>query len=223
MNQSLRQILTTLLTPKRIITLVILVISALVFIIIARHYIEITPHGLRMLLLPFGWWGMMILIGLIATVLVVPVVPATILQVAAGVVFGPWVGFGVTMLGDGIGALIGFFVARRWGKGVIRTRLNAAEQHAFDELCQRITPIQLMVLRILPGPAYTVVSFAAGCSDIVWWRYLLFSLLGVVPALAMLTVAGDLSTSNPGLAVVVGIVFVVVMVGLSRVSRKKAI
>jgi uncharacterized membrane protein YdjX (TVP38/TMEM64 family) len=223
MNQSFRQIITTLLTPKRIIMLGGLAVVCVLFIIIARQYIELTPQGLRALLEPFGWWGGVILVGLIAAVLVIPIIPATILQVGAGVVFGPWVGFGLTLLADGIGALIGFGVARRWGKAVIRTKLSADEQVAFDALCQRITPIQMIALRILPGPAYTVVSFAAGCSSMEWWRYVFFSVLGVVPALALLTIAGDLSTSNPWLAAGVGVVFVVMMIGLSRLMRNKPI
>lgn len=223
MSQSFRQIITTLLTPKRLVVLGGLAVVGVLCIIVARQYIELTPQGLRALLLPFGWWGGVILVGLIAAVLVVPVIPATILQVGAGVIFGPWVGFGLTLLADGIGALIGFGLARRWGKAVIRTKLSADEQVAFDALCQRITPIQMIVLRILPGPAYTVVSFAAGCSTMKWWRYVFFSVLGVVPALAMLTIAGDLSTSNPWLAAGVGVLFVVVMVGLSRLMRNKSI
>jgi len=223
MNQSFRQIITTLLTPKRIMMLGGLAVVCVLFIIIARQYIELTPQGLRALLVPFGWWGGVILVGLIAAVLVIPIIPATILQVGAGVVFGPWVGFGLTLLADGIGALIGFGVARQWGKAVIRTKLSTDEQVAFDALCQRITPIQMIVLRILPGPAYTVVSFAAGCSTMEWWRYVFFSVLGVVPALAMLTIAGDLSTSNPWLAAGVGVVFVVMMIGLSRLVRNKPI
>jgi uncharacterized membrane protein YdjX (TVP38/TMEM64 family) len=221
MSQSFRQIITTLLTPKRILMLGGLGLGMVVLLLIARQYIELTPQGLRSLLLPFGWWGGVILVGFIAAVLVVPIIPATILQVGAGVIFGPWVGFGLTLVADGIGALIGFGMARRWGKAVIRTKLGVDEQVAFDALCQRITPMQIIVLRILPGPAYTVVSFAAGCSTMEWWRYVFFSVLGVVPALAMLTIAGDLSTSNPWLAAGVGVTFVVVMIGLSRLARAK--
>lgn len=219
MSQSLQHIISTLLTPKRMLVLGGLVVIGVLVLVVARQYIELTPQGLRDLLLPFGWWGGIILVGLTVAVLVIPVIPATILQVGAGVIFGPWVGFGLTVLADGIGALIGFGLARRWGKAVIRTKLSAHEQGAFDALCQRITPMQMIVLRILPGPAYTVVSFAAGCSTMEWWRYLIFSLIGVIPALAMLTVAGDLSTSNPWLAAGVGLTFVGVMFGLSRLLR----
>lgn len=222
MNQSWRSILTTLLTPKRVLFIGAFGIIALGIIVFARQYIELTPTGLRTFLMPFGWWGGALLVGVIAATLVVPILPATILQVGAGVLFGPWIGFGLTMIADGLGALIGFLIARHWGKAVIRSKLNDAEQTAFDDLCQRITPIQLIVLRILPGPAYTVVSFAAGCSAIAWWKYLLFSLIGVAPALAMLTVAGDLSTHNPWLAAIVGIAFVALMIGLSRLAQKRS-
>jgi uncharacterized membrane protein YdjX (TVP38/TMEM64 family) len=65
-----------------------------------------------------------------------------------------------------------------------------------------------------------MVSLAAGCSDIAWWRYLMASLLGVVPTLALLTLAGDLSTSQPWLAAGLGVVVVVLMVVLNKIAQK---
>ncbi len=213
--------LTTLLPRRRLLWLAVVAVVAFAVLWWLRSVIDLTPSGMRTLLAPLGGWGALIVVVGIAVILVVPVVPATVLQVGAGLVFGPWLGFGLTLLGDLIGALVGFAIARRWGHQVVRTRLSAAEQGAFDDLCVRITPTGMLLLRVLPGPAYTLVSFAAGCSNMRWWQYLLASLLGVAPGLLVLTVAGDLSTSNPGLAVGIAVGFVLLMVGMSRIVRPR--
>jgi uncharacterized membrane protein YdjX (TVP38/TMEM64 family) len=221
MKTSFWSTLTTLLPRRRLLWLAVLAVVALAVLWWLRSVIDLTPSGMRTLLAPLGGWGALIVVVGIAVILVVPVVPATVLQVGAGLVFGPWLGFGLTLLGDLIGALVGFAIARRWGHQVVRTRLSAAEQGAFDDLCVRITPTGMLLLRVLPGPAYTLVSFAAGCSSMPWWQYLLGSLLGVAPGLLVLTVAGDLSTSNPGLAVGIAVGFVLLMVGISRMVRSR--
>ena len=221
MKTSFWSTLTTLLPRKRLLWLAVLGVGGLAVRWWLRSVVDLTPSGMRTLLTPLGGWGALIVVLGIAVILVVPVVPATVLQVGAGLVFGPWLGFGLTLLGDLIGALAGFAIARRWGHKVVRMRLSAAEQGAFDDLCVRITPTGMLLLRVLPGPAYTLVSFAAGCSSMPWWQYLLGSLLGVAPGVLVLTVAGDLSTSNPWLAVGIAVGFVLLMVGVSRLVRTR--
>ena len=221
MKTSFWSTLKTLLPRRRLLWLAVLAVVALAVLWWLRSVVDLTPTGMRTLLAPLGGWGALIVVMGIAVILVVPVVPATVLQVGAGLVFGPWLGFGLTLLGDVIGALVGFAIARRWGHQVVRTRLSAPEQSAFDDLCVRITPTGMLLLRVLPGPAYTLVSFAAGCSSMSWWQYLLGSLLGVAPGLLVLTVAGDLSTSNPVLAVGIAVGFVLLMVGISRIVRSR--
>lgn len=222
MKTSFWSTLKTLLPRRRLLWLAVLAVVALAVLWWLRSVVDLTPTGMRTLLAPLGGWGALIVVMGIAVILVVPVVPATVLQVGAGLVFGPWLGFGLSLLGDVIGALVGFAIARRWGHQVVRTRLSAPEQGAFDDLCVRITPTGMLLLRVLPGPAYTLVSFAAGCSSMPWWQYLLGSLLGVAPGLLVLTVAGDLSTSNPVLAVGIAVGFVLLMVAVSRIVRARA-
>ena len=220
-STSLWHTLRTLFTPRRLIIVVVIGCIVLAGLWWLRHYIDLTPSGIRTLIAPLGWWGAVVLSMSIAAILVVPVVPATIAQVGAGLLYGPWLGFVVVMAGDILGAMIGFVVARRWGRrNPLYQRLSEAEQAAFNQLCAQITPVRVLLLRVLPGPAYTMVSLAAGCGDIVWWRYLLASILGVTPALALLTLAGDLSTSQPLLAGFLGIAVVGLMVVLNKVAQK---
>ncbi len=221
MNDGLWGTITTPVPRRRLVWLVLLGGVVLGVLWWLRSVVDLSPTGLRTLLVPLGGWGALLLVIGIAVILVVPVLPATVLQVGAGLVFGPWVGFALTLIGDCLGATIGFFIARRWGADYLRSRLSAVEQVALDDLTARMNTSSLLLLRVLPGPAYTVVSFAAGCSRLRWWEYLWASLAGVAPGLLVLTVAGDLSTRDPWAAAGIGVGFVIAMAAVSRFFKKK--
>lgn len=196
--------------------LALLIVAALVYWFGAA----LRPEAVRDALLRLGPFGPLVHVGLLAGVLTVPVVPATIFQIAGGWAFGKGLGFVSTMLGDALGAALGFMVARRWGDRVLRRWLSPESLARIHRLAGRMSWRSVMVLRLLPGPAYTMVSLAAGISPLRFWPYLGGSVVGVAPWIALLVLAGDIGRSNPliGLAIVVGIVLLAVVLG--RVARR---
>lgn len=181
---------------------------------------SITPESVRDLLLRLGPWGPIAQIAVLGGVLTLPVIPATIFQVAGGWAFGAGLGFVWTMLGDALGASIGFALARRWGDRLLRRWLTPAALGQVQRLAGRMSWRSVMVLRFLPGPAYTLVSLAAGLSPLSFGAYLLGSVIGVAPWIALLVLAGDVGRSNPwsGVAIVVGIVLLAAVMG--RLARR---
>jgi uncharacterized membrane protein YdjX (TVP38/TMEM64 family) len=166
------------------------------------------PEVIRSWLGDLGPWGPLFLIAALAGTLVIPVVPATILQVGAGLAFGPVFGLVYVLVADALGATAGFWLARRWGRTLLDTRLSAERKQQIVTLSQRIDWKAVMLLRLLPGPAYPLISFAAGYAPISFRLYLLSSLAGVAPALALLAFAGDLVTRSPVLAFALVVAFV---------------
>lgn len=180
---------------------IVLLVAALVGLWYLRAQgANLTPERMREILDGLGVWGPLALILALAFLLVIPVLPATLLQIGAGLAFGPVPGLVYTMIADGLGASIGFWIARRWGSDLIQARISAQQRTTLARLAQRVTWRSMLLLRLLPGPAYPLVSFAAGYSSISFRSYLLSSLTGVLPSLALLTLAGDLVTSSPLLA-----------------------
>lgn len=161
---------------------------------------SLTPESMRSILASLGIWGPVVLVLGLAFLLVIPVLPAALLQIGAGLAFGPIPGLVYTMIADGLGASIGFWIARRWGSDLIQSRISEQQRQSLATLTQRVTWRSMLILRLLPGPAYPLVSFAAGYSRISFRAYLLSSLVGVLPSLALLTLAGDLVTRSPVLA-----------------------
>lgn len=214
-----RNLVARLSNRARVLLLVgglLLVIGALA---IYRYGAALRPEAVRDVLLSLGPWGPLAQIALLGGVLTVPVVPATIFQIAGGWAFGKMLGFVYTMIGDALGACIGFWIARRWGDRVLHRWLSPASYGQVQRLAGRMTWRAVMVLRLLPGPAYTLVSLAAGVSPLRFWPYIIGSVVGVAPWIALLVLAGDVARSNPLVAVGIIAGIVLLAVALGRVAR----
>ena len=189
--------------------------------VLYRYGAALRPEAVRDALLRLGPWGPLAQIGLLTGVLTVPVVPATIFQIAGGWAFGRGLGFLYTMIGDALGASLGFWIARRWGERLLRRWLSPASLAQVQRLAARMTWRAVMVLRLLPGPAYTLVSFAAGVSPLRFGPYLLGSIVGVAPWIALLVLAGDVARSSPLVAVGIVVGIVALAAGLGRIARSR--
>ena len=185
----------------------------------------VVRDALRRLEAAAGGWPVAppALVVTLAAVLVAPVIPASILQVGSGLAFGPVWGLIYALLADVLGAAAGFFLARRWGLNALGRRLKPSRIALVERLARRMDWKSVVLLRLLPGPAYPLVSFAAGLSPLSPGRYLLASFAGVLPSLMLLVAAGDVATASPllGVAIVVALFASLLLAGrlLRRVRR----
>jgi len=181
----------------------------------------ITPTVLRTLLAPFGILAPLALIAMLAGVLVIPIVPAVIFQIGAGLIFGPWLGLVSALVADFLGASTGFLLARYWGKALLTRFLSPEAQTQLANLTARMSWRVVIVLRLLPGPVYPFVSFAAGYSSLHFLHFTIASLIGVFPGLLLLVVAGDLVESSPVLAFAIVAFLLIGLALLSSLLNRK--
>jgi len=80
-------------------------------------------------------------------------------------------------------------------------------------LAARMSWRGVIVLRLLPGPVYPFVSFAAGYSSLRYLHFIIASLFGVFPGLLLLVVAGDMAENSPVVAIVI-VVFLLIGLAL---------
>lgn len=194
---------------RRIILIItaVLVGGGIVFVWL-RFGGQLTTDGVRMLAARLGVWGPLALVAGLAALLVVPVLPATVFQVGAGLAWGPGLGLVLVLAADVLGAAVGFALARRWGMPLLQRWLAPATIGRLQGLAGRMSWRAVMLLRLLPGPAYPLVSFAAGLSPLGALPYMAASFAGVLPSLALLVLAGDVVTRSPVLAFALVAVFV---------------
>lgn len=135
-----------------------------------------------------GLWGAAAIgAGLLIADVFLPV-PASLLMVAHGALFGIVGGTLVSLAGSMGGAALGFAVGR-WGSASLSRWVPADERRRADELLKRWGDLAIIVTRPVPILAESV-SILAGTSPLGWWRFLGAAFLGNLPACALYAATG---------------------------------
>ncbi|MEJ2514257.1 MAG: VTT domain-containing protein [Gammaproteobacteria bacterium] len=141
-----------------------------------------------------------------AAVLVFPlasfaVAPVTLLIAVAGVIFGPYEGFAISIVGVGLAAAANYAVGAGLGRRFVR-RVAGSRVNRVSRRLARQGILAMAALRLVPVAPFTVVNLVAGASHISFRDYLLGTLLGMAPGIAALSWftgnAGSL-VAGPGL------------------------
>ena len=120
--------------------------------------------------------------------------PVTILILATGAVFGPWLGLFYSATGAVASALAMYFVGSRFGQEALGRLLGRRWKHMLDRVRYRGL-LTVVALRALPVAPFTLVNLAAGASAIRLADFILGTLIGMVPGLVAMAVLGDRLTS----------------------------
>jgi phospholipase D1/2 len=116
-------------------------------------------------------------------------VPVTALIVATALVYGPWLGFGISLTGSVLSAALAFGVGSRLWHGQM-SRLDG-RLHRLSRRLARRGVIAVAALRMVPVAPFTVVNVAAGISHIRLRDFVLGTMLGLAPGTLALTVLAE--------------------------------
>lgn len=153
------------------------VMAVLALTVIERGWYE--PHFIETFLQKMGVFAPLVFMVLMAFAVVTIVLPSIVLDAAAGVVFGPFMGTVYAVLGAEAGALIAFFTARKMGRPAIARLLK--KDIAFCDACaMRQLPFIIFVTRLIPFVSFELVSYGAGLTAIPAWAYAVSTLLGMI-------------------------------------------
>jgi uncharacterized membrane protein YdjX (TVP38/TMEM64 family) len=173
-----------------------------------------------------GFWGPIIYIILYA---IRPLIlfPSTVLTLAGGFVFGPFLGVLYTIIASNISSTIAYFVGHFFGEGMVK-------DDGSDNLIQRYARRMrensfetVMIMRFIFLP-YDAVSYLAGFLRIKYWPFILATALGSIPGTmafigfgsSIESFDGTLPKLNPvtlGFSIAIFIVSIV----LSRIFKKR--
>lgn len=139
-----------------------------------------------------GMLGAMLAVGLLTVDALLPV-PASLVMVASGALYGTVTGTLLALVGRVLAALAGYTIGRRGGPLVARL-VPADSRDRADGLLRRWGPTAIVVTRPVPLLAETV-TILAGASSIGWARVALAALAGSVPEAVLYAGSGALAHS----------------------------
>ena len=126
-----------------------------------------------------GFWGPLIYI-LLYTFRPLILFPSTLLTLASGFVFGPFVGILYTIVASNISSTVAFFVGRYFGKDMLKDDGSESLIQRYARRMRNNSFETVMIMRFIFLP-YDAVSYLAGFLRINYWPFILATALGSIP------------------------------------------
>ncbi len=141
-----------------------------------------------------GAWGpvVYVLLYALATTLAVP---ASLLTVAAGALFGSVVGVAVVIVGATLGASGAFALARWFARDAVARWLGASPRfQRLDALTERHGAIIVALTRLVPIFPFNLLNYGFGLTRVRFATYVLWSFLCMLPGTVLYVVGADAVT-----------------------------
>lgn len=133
-------------------------------------------------LLSLGPWAPVVSIALlVADALIVPI-PATIILVANGLVFGLWGGAIVSLAGSLLGAIAAYAIGHHFGRALLERLLPMERLDQTDRIMTKYGAWAVVVAHWIPGIPGDPMSYAAGVTRMPFLKFLTLTTIGLVPA-----------------------------------------
>ena len=141
-----------------------------------------------------GYVGPLALIALLVAQAVVAPLPAPPILMAAGFVYGPWLGFGIGWLGLLLGASSCFGLARALGRPFAQRfvrREHLATVDAYIATRTGATVLAIVSMRVFMPPLFDAVSYGCGLVRVPFPWFVLATALGEIPKVGSFAYIGS--------------------------------
>ncbi|MBE6472697.1 MAG: TVP38/TMEM64 family protein [Coriobacteriaceae bacterium] len=166
--------------------------------------------------------GVLILLGMQFLQIVVAFIPGEVVQLAAGLMYGPWLGALIVLVGCVISSSIIYKMVHALGapfvQGMVSTE-HLAKFHSFEE--QGKLDVVVFILFLIPAMPKDVFTYLVPLTDMNYKKFIVITTVGRIPGVLASTyaAAGFASGDFVGPAVVIAIVAVIAVVAI--VFREK--
>lgn len=135
-------------------------------------------------------WALCIYIVLTIIGCVVLALPGITFAVAAGILFGPFMGIFACLIATTLGAMLAFLVGRFFLKESVKPMLekNRLLKRLLFSEDGKSDMILLMITRMVPLFPYNLQNFAYGITDIGFWKYSIFTFIFMLPGVSFFTI-----------------------------------
>lgn len=117
--------------------------------------------------------------------------PAELIAVANGMLFGNMAGIAITWIGAMIGACVAFGLARWLGQPFVRRLVPARHWPSIDAWTENKGVATLLVARLMPVVSFNLINYAAGLAGVSWPVFLWTTGVGILPLTIFSVVMGD--------------------------------
>jgi uncharacterized membrane protein YdjX (TVP38/TMEM64 family) len=168
----------------------------------------------------FGIWAPIVSILLmIAQALLAPI-PTFLIGIVNGLVFGVFWGATLSLIGSVLAAGLCFWIARLFGGEAIAHLVSRVGLEAADRWFAKWGAYAVLGARLIPGLSFDAISYAAGLTQIVFWKFIGATAIGVVPQAFLYAYLGQQAPQYIGVFLAIALL-IAITVGTLMVWRHK--
>lgn len=161
----------------------------------------------------------MLLIFIIKPIFVI--IPNSVIAIVNGLMFGPFEGFLITLIGYFISSTIGFYLARLLGRDFIEN-IGGGKLNNIEEKLQKNQFIIILSLRLIPVMPLGPVNYACGLANVAYEKFITATLIGTAPEILCYTFLGKNFDRPKSPAFIIPIIVLGSIIICSKIIMKKA-
>ena len=150
------------------------------------------PETLSAWIAEAGIWGPIVFMLLNTAQVLLAIIPGGPFEVAAGALFGPWIGTLMCDVAMTTGGMITFLFVRKFGMKFIELFVDRKEIESVKFLHSNEKSTTLLFLFfLLPGTPKDLMCYVVGLTDIKWFTWLIINFVGRFPAILLSALGGS--------------------------------
>jgi uncharacterized membrane protein YdjX (TVP38/TMEM64 family) len=178
-------------SPRRFVA----ILAAIVILVAVAWLVPLpTAVQLRDWVASAGPWFPLAFLAAHIVVTVFPF-PRTVFTLAAGLLFGPYLGVPIAVGASTVSAVIALLLVRAAGWQLNRLVKHSRVDTVDARLRERGWPT-VISMRMIPAMPFSVVNYACGASAVRLLPYTLATLVGLLPGTAAVVILGDALTGH---------------------------
>ncbi|MGL5314491.1 MAG: TVP38/TMEM64 family protein [Peptostreptococcaceae bacterium] len=115
--------------------------------------------------------------------------PDSLLAISGGLAFGFINGYIYTTIGALIGGSISFYISRKLGRDAVK-KITKEKLDYIEQIINERGFFIIFLLRLIPLFPFDVISYGAGLTSITYKDFILATLIGTIPGIAVFTNIG---------------------------------
>ena len=136
--------------------------------------------------------GTLIFIGVCAIQVIIALIPGEAVEIAAGVIFGSWLGALVCLIGIMLGSITAILLVRKFGRKFVE---SLYPREKIDSLPILNDPKKrnafVALLFFIPGTPKDLFTYIVGLTEMSIPMYILLTTVARIPSIIMSTLGGD--------------------------------
>jgi uncharacterized membrane protein YdjX (TVP38/TMEM64 family) len=160
-----------------LVAVIVGVFSALRFFHI--DFSNISEEEFRTWVESFGIWGpfLYIIVYILRPLILFP---AGVLSAAAGIIWGPLIGFLYLQIAANISSTVEFFMARYFIRRAVERHLKGRVAN-LDEKIERHGFLTVLLIRLIPNVAWDIQNLSLGLTRVKFRDYFFATFIGIMP------------------------------------------